>query len=115
MCKGEYDFLKKIHWYEEKAVKVKEIFLSNGFNLVYADDLGENIADGFYFTICWKNMTGDNLLYHILLFGLTGIPLSITGSTREGLRICVSLIEDTQIDELKNRVSNLKNYLTSNI
>ena len=115
VCKGEYDFLKKIHWYEEKAVKVKEIFLSNGFNLVYADDLGENIADGFYFTICWKNMTGDNLLYHILLFGLTGIPLSITGSTREGLRICVSLIEDTQIDELKNRVSNLKNYLTSNI
>jgi hypothetical protein len=47
----------------------------------------------------------------MLLFGLAGIPLSITGSSQEGIRICVSLLKEGQFCELKKRVSDLANYL----
>jgi|TARA_B100000315_G_scaffold69913_1_gene63712 hypothetical protein len=79
--------------------------------LVYNDDLGNEISDGFYFTIRWKNLSGNKLLHNMLLFGLAGIPLSITGSSQEGIRICVSLLKEGQFCELKKRVSDLANYL----
>lgn len=110
-CKGKYDFLKKARKYGERARRAKEIFLSHGFNLLYDDDFGEPIADGFYFTIFRGKMTGGELLYQMLLFGIAGIPLRITGTVREGVRICVSLLNENQFDELKKRVSALDEFL----
>ena len=110
---GTYNFLEKMHFYKDKSKKAKQIFLSNGFDFAYADDLGNEIADGFYFTIRWKNLSGKRLLHNMLLFGLAGIPLSITGSSREGIRICVSLLKEDQLCELNKRVIGLANFLNS--
>lgn len=110
-CDGRYDFLKKLRKYGEWARRAKEIFLSGGFDLLYGEDLGEPIADGFYFTIRRDRMTGGELLYHMLLFGLAGIPLRPTGTSREGVRICVSLLDENRFEELGKRVSALDKYL----
>ncbi len=110
VCDGSYDFMDKLHSYGETASIVKDIFISNGFEYVY-DDMGEEIADGFYFTIKWKRMTGESLLHSMLLFGMAGIPISTTGSIKEGIRICVSLLKEEDFEELKSRISALAKYL----
>jgi hypothetical protein len=111
-CKGEYDFLTRVRTYGERAKKAKEIFLNNGFELLYDKDLDEPIADGFYFTIKRVNMTGGELLHAMLLFGMSGIPMRPTGTNREGIRICVSLVPTEQYNELEKRVIALDKYLT---
>lgn len=110
-CSGEYDFLRKARRYGTRAKKVKEIFLTKGFDLLYHEDMGEPITDGFYFTIRRDKMTGGGLLYNMLLFGMAGIPLKPTGTLREGVRICISLIHEDQFEELEKRVSALDSYL----
>ena len=40
--------------YGERARRLKEIFLRHGFHLVYDNDLGDPVADGFYFTIGYR-------------------------------------------------------------
>ena len=108
---GEYDFLTNLKRYAERAKKAKNIFLKYGFELAYPYDMEEPIADGFYFTIKREGCTSKVLLYHMLRFGLAGIPLSTTGSTIEGVRICVSLIKMKQFEELEFRVGELDSYL----
>ena len=110
-CKGEYDYLSRVRTYGDRANKAKKIFLSNGFELLYDRDMDEPIADGFYFTIKRKSMTGGELLHAMLLFGLAGIPMHPTGTKREGVRICVSLVPEEQYGELENRVKALDAYL----
>ncbi|MFC1566186.1 pyridoxal phosphate-dependent aminotransferase, partial [Candidatus Neomarinimicrobiota bacterium] len=109
---GEYDYLGKVRTYGNRANKAKTIFLKNGFNLLYDKDLDEPIADGFYFTIKRKGMTGGELLHVMLLFGMSGIPMHPTGTKREGVRICVSLVPQEQYGELARRVATLDEYLT---
>ena len=46
--------------------------------------------------------------------GMAGIPLNTTGSTQEGVRICVSLIKENQFDELNTRLSTLNHHLQPN-
>ncbi|MFQ6616346.1 MAG: pyridoxal phosphate-dependent aminotransferase [Fidelibacterota bacterium] len=110
-CDGRYDFLKKVRRYGDRARRAKEIFLSRRFALVYSDDLGEPIAHGFYFTVGRDGMTGGKLLYHMLRFGMAGIPLKTAGTHRDGIRICVSLLDESQFDELESRVSALDAHL----
>ena len=76
--------------------------------------MGEPINNGFYFTVNRPGMTGDELLFEMLRYGMAGIPLSTTGSTKEGIRICVSLIRETQFDDLNNRLSALDHHLQPN-
>ena len=100
--------------YSKRASKLKTIFQDNGFVLVYDQDMGEPIGDGFYFTVTRIGMKGDELLFEMLRHGMAGIPLSTTGSTQEGVRICVSLIRETQFEELEERLSVLDHYLQLN-
>ena len=109
--KGEYNFLDEVRVYSQRAAKLKIIFQENGFDLVYDEDMGEPIGDGFYFTVSRQSMKGDELLFEMLRHGMAGIPLSITGSTKEGIRICVSFIEETQFKELAERLSVLDHHL----
>ena len=109
--KGEYNFLNEVQVYSQRAAKMKIIFQENGFDLVYDKDMGEPIGDGFYFTVSRESMKGDELLFEMLRYGMAGIPLSITGSTKEGIRICVSLIRETQFEELAERLSALDHHL----
>ena len=110
-AKGDYNYLNRVRTYGERAEKAKKIFTANGFDLLYEKDLEEPIADGFYFTIKRKKMTGGELLHAMLLFGMSGIPMRPTGTKREGIRICVSLVPEEQYGELEKRVEALSKYL----
>ncbi len=105
---GVYDFRKDISEYGRRAAKLKEIFLTNGFNIVYDKDLDEPIADGFYFTIAYPGMTGSELAHELMYYGVSAISLDTTGSRQQGLRVCTSFIKDTQYAVLEKRMQIFK-------
>ena len=101
---GEYDFRKEVSVYGVRAHKLKEIFLRHGFHVVYDKDLDQPVADGFYFTIGYKNMTSGQLAKELMYYGVSAICLITTGSHQEGLRVCTSFIEDHQYAQLEERM-----------
>jgi len=102
---GDYQFINDVKVYGERAKIIKKMFLDNGFKLVYDNDDGEPIADGFYFTISYDGFTGDELIGELLYYGISAISLANTGSTRkEGIRACVSFISKEQFPELEKRL-----------
>lgn len=102
---GEYDFRSEVSVYGKRAHLLKEIFLRHGFHIVYDKDLDEPVADGFYFTIGYKNMSSGQLAYELMSYGVSAICLVTTGSDQEGLRVCTSFIEDHQYAQLEERMS----------
>lgn len=102
---GEYDFRSEVSVYGKRAHQLKEIFLRHGFHIVYDKDLDEPVADGFYFTIGYKNMSSGQLAYKLMSYGVSAICLVTTGSDQEGLRVCTSFIEDHQYAQLEERMS----------
>lgn len=92
--KGELNFVDHCSDYARKAAKAKEIFLRNGFHIVYEKDGDQPISDGFFFTAGYKGMSGSELQSELLRYGVATITLSSTGSTRDGVRVCVSMIPD---------------------
>jgi aspartate/methionine/tyrosine aminotransferase len=105
---GKYRFLENVKEYGRRAKKLKEIFLRYGFRLVYDKDLDEKIADGFYFTVTYPEMTGGELLKRLIPYGISAISLSTTGSKQEGLRICTSFIQDHQYKLLEQRLESFQ-------
>jgi len=105
---GKYAFLEEVKEYGRRAQRMKQVFLKYGFEIVYDNDLGEEIADGFYFTIRYPGMTGGELMKALIPFGITAITLSITGSKQEGLRACTSFIKEHQLEELERRLKVFK-------
>lgn len=103
-CDGVYNFLEATHEYERRAKAIREIFLSNGFHLVYADDMGDPVGNGFYFTVGYKDMTGAQLMEKLLYYGISIISLDTTGSKQQGLRVCVSFVKEEQFETLRNRL-----------
>lgn len=102
---GDHDFVKEVKIYGHRAGKMKKMFLVNGFRIVYDHDDGDPIADGFYFTVAYDGLTGEQLLEELLYYGISAISLSNTGSLRtEGIRACVSLVHDSQLPELEERL-----------
>lgn len=101
---GEFNFIEDVKEYGQKARIMKELFLDNGFKIVYEKDGDEPIADGFYFTVGYPGMTGSELLGNLLYYGISAITLKNTGSEKEGLRACVSHVKREQFDDLENRL-----------
>ena len=102
---GTVDFVAIAREYGEKAKVMKALFLENGFRIVYDKDLGEPVADGFYFTVSYPGMQGGELLGELLKYGISAIALGTTGSERtEGLRACTSLISRAQFPVLGARL-----------
>ncbi len=89
---GEYDFVGEMREYGRRAGKAKEIFLRHGFHIVYDKDLDEDVSDGFFFTVGFDGMTGSRLLLNLLRCGVCAITMVSTRSVREGIRVCVSLL-----------------------
>jgi hypothetical protein len=85
---------------------MKKLFFENGFTLVYDNDLGEPLADGFYFTVAYPGFeNGADLLGELLHYGISAITLETTGSCRkEGLRACVSMTRADQFPVLEDRL-----------
>ena len=101
---GNFRFLEDVKEYGRRAKRMKAIFLKYGFEIVYDNDLGEEIADGFYFTIRYPGMSGGELMKALIHYGISAISLSTTGSNQEGLRACTSFIKENQYDLLEERL-----------
>ncbi|MBQ7823077.1 MAG: pyridoxal phosphate-dependent aminotransferase, partial [Bacteroidaceae bacterium] len=91
---GEYNFLEDVKEYGRRAKKLKEIFLKHGFHLIYDTDLGDPVADGFYFTIGYPGLTGGELMKELIYYGVSSISLITTGSNQQGIRACTSFIKN---------------------
>ena len=101
---GTSNITQPVKEYGKKAKIMKKLFTDNGFEIVYDKDEGEPIADGFYFTFSYPGFTGEQLLHELIYYGISAITLDITGSEREGLRACVSLVQRSQFPDLKYRL-----------
>jgi aspartate/methionine/tyrosine aminotransferase len=102
---GTYNYINEVREYGEKARVMKSLFQKYGFRIVYAMDMDEPIADGFYFTLSYPGFEGIQLVEELLYYGISAISLGITGSSRtEGLRACVSKVRRDQFPVLEERL-----------
>lgn len=104
-AEGKFDFRSEIKIYGDRAHKLKEIFTRHNFYIVYDKDLDQPIADGFYFTIGYPDMTSGELAHELMYYGVSAICLVTTGSEQEGLRVCTSFIRDEQYAALEERMA----------
>jgi aspartate/methionine/tyrosine aminotransferase len=104
---GDRSVFRSVEEYARRARRMKPMFLNNGFHLVYDNDLGKPLADGFYFTVAHQGFAhGAQLLEELLRYGISAITLETTGSRRvEGLRACVSMVGDDKMDALAGRLA----------
>jgi aspartate/methionine/tyrosine aminotransferase len=107
---GQFNFVEGVKPYGEKARAMKKIFTDNGFEIVYKTDLDEPIADGFYFTLSYPGMTGNQLVENLLYYGVSAIALDNTGSDEEGIRACVSFVKPEQFGELESRLKQFNDH-----
>lgn len=105
---GEFHFIEEIREYERRAHVMKQLFTENGFIIVYDKDEEKPLGNGFYFTINYPGFTGVALMEELLYYGISAVTLDITGSTREGLRACVSQFSLLQISDLQKRLKLFK-------
>jgi aspartate/methionine/tyrosine aminotransferase len=103
-CDGTYTFVKDVKEYADRTQKIKDILQRNGFHIVYDKDGDCPVSDGFFFTIGYKNMSGAELLKELLYYGVSGIDLATTGSTRAGIRACSSNILPHHYQLLEERL-----------
>lgn len=106
---GRFNFVEEVKEYGEKAKVMKKLFLENGFKIVYEKDIDRPIADGFYFTISYPGMTGNQLVTNLLYYGISAIALNNTGSNEQGIRACVSFVKRGQFGDLEKRLKLFNN------
>lgn len=107
--KGDYNFLRHTSVYAERAKVLRGIMMKNGFSLVYADDLGKPLSDGFYFTVSYPEMSGGELLRELLSYGISVLTLLSCGSSRtEGVRVCTSMIQKEDFKLFEQRIKAFK-------
>lgn len=95
-CDGKLNFIRHCSEYGRRAKLAKKLFLDNGFHIVYDKDGDQPIADGFFFTVGYKDLKGTELQKELIRYGVSAIPLLPTGSDQEGIRACVSTISDDE-------------------
>lgn len=91
---GDLKFVEHTREYGRRGRLIKKILRDNGFELVYKLDGEEPIADGFFLTATYGNMTGEELQKELLRYGVAAISLQSTGSKQDGVRITVSMVSD---------------------
>jgi len=102
---GTIDFVEDTREYAIRAAKMKEIFLRHGFHIVYDRDVTQKVGDGFFFSLGYKDMTGEELLVELMHYGVSGISLSTTGSLRQGVRACTSRMRNELYPVLEERMA----------
>ena len=109
---GRYNFVHETAEYARRAARTKEIFVRNGFHIVYDRDMDQPVSDGFFYTVGRHGLTDEQLIKRLLRCGIVAIALVTTGSNQNGLRVCVSRINtDSEFEELDRRLQ-LFNTLT---
>ena len=91
---GELDFVGKSREYGRRSGIAKRILEDNGFEIIYKLDGENKIADGFFFTAGYGDMTSGELQQELLRYGVSSISLPSTGSEQNGVRITISMIAD---------------------
>lgn len=87
---GELNFVEDCSEYGRRGGIMKKLFTDNGFHIVYDMDGERPIADGFFFTAGYGDMSGAELQKELLKYGVASIALDTTGSDQPGIRVCVS-------------------------
>jgi aspartate/methionine/tyrosine aminotransferase len=108
-CEGVINFVEDTREYEKRAARMKEIFLRHGFHIVYDKDVNEQVGDGFFFTLGYKDMSGEELMVELMHYGVSSICLSTTGSKKSGVRACVSRMREELYPVLEQRMSEFEN------
>lgn len=103
-CDGAYNFLADVREYGERAKFMKDVLLANGFYLVYDNDMGAPLADGFYFTVQYPGMTDLELTRMLMYYGIAVFPLDTMGSNEQGVRICTSFFQESQHEMFRERI-----------
>lgn len=104
-CDGVINFVEDTREYERRANRMKEIFCRHGFNVVYDKDVNDKVGDGFFFTLGYKGLTGEQLLLELMYYGVSSISLSTTGSLQQGIRACTSRMRDELYPVLEQRMT----------
>lgn len=94
---GELDFVGHCQTYGERAKMTKDIFKKHGFHIVYDKDMDRDVSDGFFYTVGYGTMEGSELMKELLLYGICTIALDTTGSIQDGVRICVSQLNEDRL------------------
>lgn len=102
---GVINFVEDTRDYETRARRMKDIFCRHGFHIVYDRDVTQNVGDGFFFTIGYGGLTGEELLPELMYYGVSGISLSTTGSRQKGIRACVSRMREDLYPVLEERMA----------
>ena len=101
---GTLDFVAESRDYGRRAALAKKAFADAGFHIVYAMDGDQPISDGFFFTVGYPGMNSCELQQKMLQHGIATISLPGTGSRQDGVRVCVSLLDDETIATLADRL-----------
>lgn len=103
-CEGTFDFVGEVREYGRRAAYLKRVLLDNGFYLVYDNDMGEPLADGFYFTCQYPGMTDLQLTKELMYYGISVYPLDTMGSHEQGVRVCTSFFKPEQESLFADRI-----------
>ena len=107
-CEGKINFVEDTREYERRTRRMKEIFLSHGFHIVYENDVTEPVGDGFFFTVGYPGMTGGELVSELIRYGISSICLKVTGSGQEGVRACSSRAGEHMYAILEERLKSFE-------
>jgi aspartate/methionine/tyrosine aminotransferase len=107
-CERRYNFLDDVKEYGRRARFLKDVLLANDFYLVYDNDMGAPLADGFYFTVQYPGMNDLELTRELMYYGIAVFPLDTMGSTQQGVRICTSFFQKEQEPLFKERIELFK-------
>lgn len=107
-CDGKYNFLDDVKEYGRRAKYMKDVLLANGFYLVYDNDMGAPLADGFYFTVQYPGMNDLELTRELMYYGIAVFPLDTMGSNEQGVRVCTSFFKKEQEGMFKERIEAFK-------
>ena len=104
-CEGEINFVEDTREYARRAARMKEIFCRHGFSVVYDHDVTRPVGDGFFFTLGYDGLSGDELVVELMYYGVSSISLSTTGSHRQGVRGCTSRMREELYPVLEERMA----------
>lgn len=99
---GRLNFVEETSEYGRRGALMKDIFVDNGFHIVYDKDGDRPIADGFFFTVGYKDLDCKTLQKELMRYGVSSITLSSTGSNQNGVRVCVSKVSDRESFDILN-------------
>lgn len=104
-CDGALDFVADTSEYAVRTRRIKEIMLRHGFHVVYENDATQPVGDGFFFTVGYEGLSGDELVTELMHYGVSCISLSTTGSLQQGVRGCSSRMREELYPLLERRMA----------